>query len=74
VPPLIASPSQVFNEPVGLGFNFASVKFKRGWPKVERRLAAWALYFPEAGVLDSAYGFYFHVRRYSKKIHCFCPP
>src|SRR5439155_25243267 len=30
VPPLIASPSQVFNEPVGLGFNFASVKFKRG--------------------------------------------
>ena len=41
-----------------------------GDQKVERRLAAWALYFLEAGVLDAAYGFYFHVRRYSKKIHC----
>src|SRR5437660_1060397 len=39
--------------------------------KVERCLAAWALYFPEAGVSDAAYGFYFHMRRYSKKIHCF---
>src|SRR5439155_24380806 len=42
-----------------------------GDQKVERRLAAWALYFLEAGVLDAACGFYFHVRRYSKKIHCF---
>src|SRR5438445_12283298 len=39
--------------------------------KVERCLAAWALYFPEAGVSDAAYSFYFHMRRYSKKIHCF---
>jgi hypothetical protein len=71
VAPLIASPSQVFNQPIRLSFDFASLKGKSWRPKIEPRFATWALYLLKAGVLDSAYGFYFHVRCRSNKSHCF---